>query len=374
MSKVDYYEALGVGRNADADAVKKAYRALALKYHPDRNPDDPSAEERFKEASEAYDVLSDPEKRRLYDQFGFEGLNRSGFRGFQGFGDIFSAFGDIFGDIFGGGGGGRQGPRPGRDLGLEVTIDYVQAYTGAETRVKIPRIETCQSCAGTGSKSRARQTCPACHGEGQVFQSLGFIRMATACSKCQGTGQYAADPCPECRGQGRLKRQKELTVQVPAGVDTGTRLRIRGEGEAGQQGGEPGDLYVEIAVRHHEVFGRERFNVLLDRRISMILAALGGELEIPTVTDETRVIKVPAGAQNGKLIRIPELGFPIPGSGGARGELIVALSVATPKDLTDRQKELLEEFAKIEEEKSQDSAIKGWTKKFTKKVKKVLHS
>jgi molecular chaperone DnaJ len=371
--KTDYYDVLGVSRGADQESIKKAYRGLALKYHPDRNPGDAEAEGRFKEAAEAYGVLSDPEKRRLYDQFGFEGLNRHGFQGgFQGFGDIFSAFGDIFGDIFNGG-GGRPGPRHGRDLGLELTIDYVEAYKGCDSKVKIPRVESCEACEGTGSRSRRRQTCPNCHGQGQVVQGMGFIRMATTCPQCHGSGDYAADPCPECRGQGRVKRQRELTVHVPAGVGTGARLRLRGEGEPGGMGGENGDLYVEIAVRHHEFFGREGKHVLLDKRIDMTLAALGGELEVPTVSGESKTIFVPPGSQNGKLIRIPELGFPVPGS-GARGDQIVALQVATPKDLTERQVELLEEFAAIEESKRHEGPLKGLTRKLGKKVKKVFQS
>jgi molecular chaperone DnaJ len=371
--KTDYYDVLGVGRSADQDSIKKAYRSLALKYHPDRNPGDAEAEERFKEAAEAYEVLSDPEKKRLYDQYGFEGLNSSGFQGgFRDFGDIFSAFGDIFGDIFGGS-GGRPGPRHGRDLGLELTIDYVEAYTGCDSKVKIPRVESCEACAGTGSRSRTRKVCPKCQGQGQVVQGMGFIRMATTCPQCHGSGEFATDPCPECRGQGSVKRQRELTVHVPAGVTTGSRLRLRGEGEPGAMGGVPGDLYVEIAVRHHEVFGREGKHVLLDRRIDMTLAALGGELEVPTVSGETKTVYVPAGAQNGKLLRIPELGFPVPGS-GARGDQIISLIVATPRDLTDRQIELLNEFAEIEEEKRNENPLKGFTRKLGKKVKKVFHS
>ena len=371
--KTDYYEVLGLDRGADQDSIKKAYRALALKYHPDRNPGDNEAEERFKEAAEAYEVLSDSEKRKLYDQFGFEGLNRSGFQGgFQDFGDIFSAFGDIFGGIFGGG-SPRGGPRHGRDLGLELSIDYVEAFAGCDSKVRLPRVETCEACAGTGSKSRTRQQCPKCQGQGQIFQGMGFIRMASTCPQCHGSGEFASDPCPECRGQGRVKRQRELTVHIPAGVSTGARLRLRGEGEPGAKGGENGDLYVEITVRHHEIFSREGKHVLLEKRIDMSLAALGGELEVPTVSGDSRTIHVPAGAQNGKLIRIPGLGFPVPGS-SIRGDQIISLSVATPKDLTERQIELLEEFAAIEEEKRQEGPLKGFTRKLGKTVKKVFHS
>jgi molecular chaperone DnaJ len=369
-SKVDYYEILGVGRDADKDAIKKAYRALALKFHPDRNPGDAEAEERFKEAAEAYEVLSDPEKRRLYDQYGFEGLNRAGFQGFNGFGDIFSAFGDIFGDLFS---GGRAGPRNGRDQGVEVSIGYVDAYTGCDTKIKVYRVEQCEACDGTGSRSRSRQVCPNCRGQGPVVQGMGFIRMATACPQCHGSGEIASDPCPECRGQGRMKRPRELTVHVPAGITTGSRMRLRGEGEPGTLGGQPGDLYVEIAVRHHELFSREGKHVLLDRRIGMTLAALGGELDVPTVGGETKTVYVPPGSQHGKLIRIPGLGFPVPGS-SARGDQIVSLSVATPKDLTERQVELLMEFARIEEEKRNEGPLKGMARKIGEKVKKVFNN
>ncbi|MDR2444078.1 MAG: molecular chaperone DnaJ [Deltaproteobacteria bacterium] len=370
-NKTDYYDVLGVGRSSDQDSIKKAYRAMALKYHPDRNPGDSVAEDRFKEAAEAYEVLSDPEKKRLYDQFGFEGLNRSGFQGFQGFGDIFSAFGDIFGDFFGG--APRHGPKHGRDLGIEITIDYVEAYTGCESKVKIPKVENCEACSGTGSRSRKRQTCPKCQGQGQVVQGMGFIRMATTCPQCHGTGDFPSDPCPECRGQGRVKKHKELTVHVPAGVNTGARLRLRGEGESGSKGGEPGDLYVEIAVRHHELFSREGKHVLLDCKIDMTLAALGGEMEVPTVAGDNKTIFVPAGSQNGKLIRIPDMGFPVPGS-SQRGEQIVSLTVVTPRELTERQIELLEEFARLEEEKKAEGPLKGFTRRLGKKAKKFFHN
>ncbi|MDR1656361.1 MAG: molecular chaperone DnaJ [Deltaproteobacteria bacterium] len=373
-NKRDYYDVLGVSRNADQEAVKKSYRALALKYHPDRNPGDVEAEEIFKEAAEAYSVLSDPEKKRLYDQYGFQGLNHTGFQGFQGFGDIFSAFGDIFGDIFGGGGGGgRYGAKHGRDLGIEIVIDYIDAYNGCETKVRIPKVEECETCAGTGSRTRTRQTCPKCQGQGQIVQGMSFIRMATTCPQCHGTGEFATDPCPECRGQGRIKKQKEISVHVPAGVNTGARLRLRGEGESGSMGGDPGDLYVEISVRHHELFSREGKHVLLDYKIDMTLAALGGELEVPTVSGEKRTVYVPAGAQNGKLIRIPEMGFPVPGS-GQRGEQIISLTVTTPRDLTERQIELLEEFAALEAEKKSESPLKGFTRRLGKKIKQVIQN
>ncbi|MDR0355285.1 MAG: molecular chaperone DnaJ [Deltaproteobacteria bacterium] len=369
--KADYYDILGVDRNADPTTIKKAYRSMALKYHPDRNPGDAQAEESFKQAAEAYEVLSDPEKRQLYDRYGHDGLSNSGFQGFSGFSDIFSSFGDIFGDFFG---GARNGPKKGRDLGLELVVDYVEAYTGSEAKVKVPRQEPCEACAGTGSKSKIVQLCPKCQGEGQVLQNMGFIRMATTCPQCRGTGEYPSDPCPSCGGRKTINTQREITVRIPAGVNTGARMRIKGEGGTGELGGPPGDLYVDIVVKHHEIFGRERNHVLYETKIDMVLASLGGDLEVPTVTGEKRLVKVPEGAQNGKLIRIPGLGFPSLGSSGSRGDLIVALSVTTPRNLTERQKELLEEFAAIEEEKKNESSLKGWTRKISDKVKKALHN
>ena len=254
-----------------------------------------------------------------------------------------------------------------------MSISYVEAYTGCDTKVKIYRVEQCEACAGTGSRSKTLKVCPACRGQGQTFQNMGFIKMATTCGQCHGTGEIAADPCPECRGQGRLKKPRELNVPVPAGVSTGSWLRLRGEGEPGSMGGQPGDLFVEIAVRHHDLFSREGKHVLYDSRITMTLAALGGELDVPSVTGETKTIYVPAGAQHGKLIRIPGLGFPVPGS-SVRGDQIVAISVATPKNLTERQIELLEEFAAIEHEKLNEGPIKGMARKIGEKVKKVFHS
>jgi len=374
-AKADYYTVLGIQKDANGETIKKAYRSLALKYHPDRNPGDTDAEERFKEAAEAYEVLSDTEKRGLYDQYGHDGLNRSGFQGFNGFGDIFSAFGDIFQDFFGGGTQqNRAGPRRGRDLGYELVIDFVEAFTGVEKVIKLPKQENCPECAGTGSKTRIISLCPQCGGQGQVLQGRGFIRMATTCPQCRGTGEYASDPCPECRGEGRLKRVKELVVKVPPGVDTGARLRLRAEGDPGLLGGPSGDLFVEIAVRHHEFFSRERNHVLLDKKIDLVKAALGVELEVPMVTGENKTIVIPAGAQNGKSIRIQGMGFPSP-VGGATGDFIVTLIIATPKDLTDRQQELLLEFSQIEDAKNNESSsFKNLAKKVGKKIKKALQN
>jgi len=371
--KTCYYEVLGVERESDGSTIKKAYRSLALKFHPDRNPGDTEAESKFKEAAEAYEVLGDPEKRRLYDQYGHEGLNKAGFQGgFSDFGDIFSAFGNIFQDFFQGGGQTAQNrPRRGRDLGYEAVIEFTEAFSGTNLELKFPREESCQSCDGTGSKSHSRSRCQQCGGSGQIYQGRGFIRMASACPICRGAGTIVTDPCDECHGAGRLKRTKVLSVKVPPGVDTGNRMRLSGEGDGGYNGGLPGDLYVELIVRHHEFFSREHNHVLLERKVDMVTAALGAEIEVPTVTGGTETLSIPAGAQNGKLLRLNGLGFKSP-TGGATGDLIVSLIVATPQDLTERQEELLREFASLESEKKGESTIKRFAKRARRKLKKAL--
>ena len=372
-AKVCYYEVLGVERQADGATIKKAYRSLALKYHPDRNPGDAEAETKFKEAAEAYEVLSDEEKRRLYDQYGHEGLDSAGFQGgFQDFGDIFSAFGGIFQDLFQNAGPGAQNrPRRGRDLVYEQFIEFTEAFSGTSVELKIPREENCPECDGTGSKSHSRSTCRQCGGSGQVYQGRGFIRMASTCPICRGTGSMVSDPCDECRGQGRLKRTKTLSVRIPAGVDTGSRMRLSGEGEAGYNGGPPGDLYVELIVRHHEFFSREHNHVLLERKIDLVNAALGGEIEVPLVDGGSETLKIPAGAQNGKLLRLSSQGFKSP-TGGPTGDLIVSLIVTTPQDLTEEQEQLLLRFAELETEKKGDSPLKRIAKKARRKLKKAL--
>ncbi|MDR1035351.1 MAG: molecular chaperone DnaJ [Deltaproteobacteria bacterium] len=372
---IDYYEALGVTRESDGETIKKAYRSLALKYHPDRNPGDKEAEERFKELSVAYGVLSDPEKRSVYDKYGHDGLNGMGDGGgFGHFESVFQGFGDIFRDFFGGGGGqgSRQAPRRGQDLAYELDIEFAEAFGGAEKEISIPKEENCSNCNGTGSLSGRRETCPQCRGQGQVFQGHGFIRMASTCPRCMGQGTVASEPCPDCRGQGRIKKRRDVSVKIPAGVDTGHRLRYQGRGDQGRQGAPAGDLYVEISVKPHDLFSRERNHVLLEKKIDMTLAALGGELEVPTVSGGTRKVEVPPGSQNGKFLRLEGLGFPSPTDPTRkRGDLIVALNVAVPKDLTERQKELLREFAELEEVKRGESLFSGIRRKVGQKLKNV---
>lgn len=372
-TKMCYYEVLGVDRQADGSTIKKAYRALALRYHPDRNPGNAEAETKFKEAAEAYEVLSDAEKRRLYDQYGHEGLNNAGFQGgFSDFGDILSAFGNIFGDFFQGGSqGSTNRPRRGRDLVYEAVIEFTEAFSGTSLEVKIPREESCPACDGTGSKSHSRSTCQQCGGSGQVYQGRGFIRMASTCPICRGQGSIVADPCDDCRGAGRLKRTRSLSVKVPAGVDTGSRMRLTGEGESGWNGGPPGDLYVELIVRHHEFFSREQNHVLLERKIDLVTAALGADIQVPTVTGTSETMTIPAGAQNGKLLRLHGQGFKSP-AGGPTGDLIVSLVVTTPQNLTERQEELLREFAAMEDEKNGESTLRRFAKKAGRKLKKAL--
>jgi molecular chaperone DnaJ len=376
MNKNDYYSVLGVDRNADAEALKKAYRAMALKYHPDRNQGDSEAEARFKEAAEAYSVLSDPEKRRLYDQYGHEGLKGQNFGGgfedfFSGFGGRFG-FGDIFNDFFGGGSQRQKGPRRGNDIGYELYITFEESYTGVEKEINITREENCASCHGSGSRSGTRETCPQCRGQGQVFQGNSFIRMATTCPQCRGQGTIAKDPCPDCRGQGRVKKSSQVLLKIPAGVDTGHRLRLQGKGDAGEMGAPSGDLFVAIGVKSHPIFSRERNHVYLEKKIDFTLATLGGELTIPTVTGETMVVTVPEGSQHGALLHVSGLGFPNLTNNSKKGDLVICLLVVIPKRLTERQKELLVEFSKIEEEKGSETTFKGWTKKMGKKLKKAL--
>lgn len=360
MAKRDYYEVLGVGKNASDDEIKKAYRKLAMKYHPDRNPDNPSAEEKFKEAKEAYEILSDSQKRAAYDQYGHAGVDPQagmggGFGGGAGMGGFADAFGGIFDEIFGGrggggGGGGRSNIYRGADLRYNLEITLEQAAKGTETKIRIPTMEVCEPCKGSGAKAGTQpKTCPTCNGSGQVRLQQGFFSIQQTCHKCHGTGRFVADPCKSCGGAGRTKQHKTLSVKIPAGVDTGDRIRLAGEGEHGVNGGPPGDLYVQIHLKQHPVFQRDHNDLHCEMPISFTTAALGGEIEIPTL-DGAAAIKIPPETQSGRVFRLRGKGIKGVRS-NTHGDLMCHVIVETPVNLTDRQKELLREL----EESSKDS-------------------
>jgi molecular chaperone DnaJ len=342
-----YYEILQVERDADGETIKKAYRKLALQYHPDRNPDDQEAEERFKECAEAYEVLRDPQKRQAYDMYGHEGLRNTGFQGFGGVNDIFSAFSDIFEGFFGFGGGGGQagGPRQGRDLRYDLEIDLEESAQGKQVTFPVGRELVCEACNGQGQEGgEAPPICQTCGGQGQVLRSQGFFRLATTCPACRGQGREITNPCPECSGRGRIYQEKELTVRVPPGITHGQRLRMRGEGEGGSLGGPPGDLYVVIHVRDHPVFERNGDDIYRRLDVSMVQAALGRTVVVESLIDGPVDLELPAGTQTGDLVRSKGLGMPrLRGSG--RGDMHVQVLVKTPAKLNKRQRELLEEFA-----------------------------
>jgi len=350
MAKRDYYEILGVERAATEDDIKKAYRRLAMQHHPDRNPGDKSAEERFKEAAEAYDALADPERRRLYDRFGHEGLAGAGFQGFGGFDDIFSSFGDIFEDFFGMGRRGRSMAEEGADLRYDLTLTFLEAVLGREAEIDVPRHEGCSACQGSGVEpGHTPEDCPMCGGSGQVTRAQGFFRISTTCPRCQGSGRVITHPCAECQGAGAVARMHKVMVRVPAGVDNGARLKLRGEGEPGRYGGPPGDLYVIIHVEPHEVFEREGDDIFCTVEVSFPQAAMGATIKVPTLDGEEEV-KLPAGTQSGEILRFRGKGVPhLRGSG--RGDQVLQVAVGVPKELTKRQRELLAEFERIEAEK-----------------------
>jgi molecular chaperone DnaJ len=350
MAKKDYYEVLGVSRDASEDDLKKSYRKLAMKWHPDRNPDNPKAEENFKECKEAYEVLSDAQKRAAYDQFGHAGVNSSAAGGAgAGFGGFSDAFGDIFGDIFGGGnGGGRQRSTVyrGADLRYNLEITLEDAARGSETRIRIPALEECETCDGSGAKPGTEPvTCTTCNGHGQVRVQQGFFSIQQTCQRCHGNGKMIASPCGTCSGTGRIKKNKTLAVKIPAGVNEGDRIRLSGEGEAGTNGGPPGDLYVVMQIKPHNVFTREQNDLHCEMPVSFTTAALGGEIEIPTL-DGYAKIKIPAETQSGKVFRLRGKGIKGIRS-TAYGDLLCHVVVETPVNLTTRQRELLQEFEMI---------------------------
>ena len=345
MAKRDYYEVLGVNRDASDDDIKKSYRRLAMKHHPDRNPDNPKAEEAFKEAKEAYEVLSDANKRAAYDQYGHAGVDPSAGAGPGGMGGFADAFGDIFGDIFGGG-RGRSSVYRGADLRYNLEIGLEEAARGTETKIRIPTMEECGTCDGSGAKPGTKPVkCTTCDGHGQVRMQQGFFSIQQTCPKCRGAGKMVEAACPTCRGAGRIKQHKTLSVKIPSGVDEGDRIRLSGEGEAGVNGGPPGDLYVVIHLKAHPVFQRDHNDLHCEMPVSFTTAALGGEIEIPTL-DGYAKIKIPAETQSGKVFRLRGKGIKGVRSSN-HGDLLCHVVVETPVNLTARQRELLVELEAI---------------------------
>ena len=362
MAKRDYYEVLGLNRDASDDDVKKAYRRLAMKLHPDRNPDDAGAEEKFKEASEAYEVLSDREKRGAYDQFGHAGVDPSaGGMGGAGFNGSFSdIFGDVFGDIFGGARSARSGRSRGADLRYALTLDLEQAVQGDTVEISVPVLAACEECRGSGSAPGTQpSTCPECSGAGQIRVAQGFFSLQQTCPRCRGAGQVITDPCRRCGGRGRVEERKTLSVRIPPGVDTGDRIRLAGEGEPGR-GGEAGDLYVQVEVREHPIFERDGRHLFCEVPLSFADAALGGELEVPTLTGRVK-LKVPPETQTGKMFRLRGRGV-TPVRGGGVGDLLCKVVVETPVKLDDSQKELLRKFKDSLEQSAEHHSPKesGW--------------
>ncbi|PKN34224.1 MAG: molecular chaperone DnaJ [Deltaproteobacteria bacterium HGW-Deltaproteobacteria-19] len=347
MSKRCYYETLEVQRAASEDELKKSYRRLAMQYHPDRNPGDGEAEEKFKEAAEAYEVLSDPQKREIYDRYGHEGLTSSGFRGFSGFEDIFSSFGSVFEDIFGfRGGRSRTAARAGADLRYDLSLSFMEAVTGISRDIDIEKYEQCRECEGSGSApGTAPEICSRCRGRGQVTQTSGFFSISSTCPSCRGQGAVITSPCKACRGSGRERVQKTVNLRIPAGVETGSRLRLRGEGEQGGYGGPSGDLYIFIHVEQHEFFERNGDDIYCRIPISFVQATLGANVEVPTL-EGTEKLKIPRGTQGGKTFRLKGKGISrLRGHG--RGDQIIETVVAIPTSLNRKQEELLREFERL---------------------------
>jgi molecular chaperone DnaJ len=358
MSKRDYYEILGVARDASDADLKKAYRRLAMQHHPDRNTGDKSSEEKFKEAKEAYEVLSDSHKRAAYDRHGHAGVEGAAGMG-GGYSNFSDIFGEIFGDIFGGarGNAANQAQR-GADLRYDLSLTLEQAVHGTSVQIRIPNLVTCNECAGNGArKGSAPTACETCAGHGQVRMQQGFFTVQQTCPRCHGQGKIIRDPCPTCRGHGRVQQQKTLSVKVPPGVDNGDRIRLSGEGEAGTQGGSSGDLYVQIHVKEHAIFTREDNHLHCVMPISFVTAALGGELDVPTLTGEVK-LKVPSETQSGKVFRLRGKGV-MPARGGTVGDLLVEVTVETPVNLNGRQKELLRDFDKTVQENRHNNSPRG---------------
>ncbi|MBN8185178.1 MAG: molecular chaperone DnaJ [Salipiger thiooxidans] len=369
MSKRDYYDLLGVAKGASAEEIKKGYRKKAKELHPDRNADNPDAEAQFKEINEAYDVLKDADKKAAYDRFGhaaFEGgmggggggRPGGGFQGGQG--DFASAFSDVFDDLFGdfmGGrqGGGRQRAARGADLRYNLRVTLEEAYNGLQKTINVPTSVQCGECNGSGAEGGAEPvTCPTCSGMGKVRATQGFFTVERTCPTCSGLGQIIKNPCAKCGGQGRVQKDRALSVNIPAGVETGTRIRLAGEGEAGMRGGPPGDLYIFIEVKPHEIFEREGVELHCRVPVSMTTAALGGDIEVPTIDGGRSRVKIPSGSQSGRQMRLRGKGMPAL-RGGPAGDMFIELAVETPVNLTSRQKELLREFEELSEDNNPES-------------------
>jgi molecular chaperone DnaJ len=375
MGKEDYYNVLGVERNASQDEVKRAYRKLALKYHPDKNQGNKQAEEKFKVAAEAYEVISDPDKRRRYDQYGHEGLRGGDARGFGNFEDIFDAFGDVFGGGGGGGsifedffgGGGRQAEKRGASLRCDIAIDFKDVATGIEKTIEITKRDFCEECRGTGArKGTSPVSCPYCKGKGEIHQRQGFFTIRTTCPKCQGNGKIIETPCGKCSGHGVYPKKSNIKVQVPAGIEDGSRLRVTGQGESGANGAHPGDLYCDIHIKPHSIFKRQDYDIICEFPITFTQAALGSEIEVPTILGKMRKVRIPAGMQSDDIISVKGEGFPHVRGFGV-GNLLVHVVVETPTKLTPRQEELLREFAE-----SEHKNVTPKTKSFFQKVKKLF--
>ena len=351
MYKTDYYEVLGVSRDAGDEEIKRAYRKLALKYHPDRNQGE-GAEERFKEAAEAYEVLRDKGKRQIYDQYGHEGLEGRGFRGFSGFEDIFSSFGDIFEDFFGfGSSRGRQHRgKQGRSLRYDLELTLEDAFYGKEEEITFQRLEICRECDGSGSSEGSQpQVCPTCQGRGQVIRSQGFFQISTTCPMCQGQGQIISDPCRGCGGQGKVRVERTVNVKIPPGVDTGSQLRLRDEGEPGEYGGPKGDLFVVIHVKEHNFFSRERDDLICQVPILFVQAALGSTATIPVFDEQgSYQLEISQGTQPGEIMKVPGKGMPSVRGHHKRGDLYVKVIVKVPQKLNEHQRQLLEALAETE--------------------------
>jgi molecular chaperone DnaJ len=370
MSEHDYYEVLGIDRDATQAEVKKAYRRKAMELHPDRNPDDPAAAEKFKEAAEAYEVLGNEETRNRYDRYGRAGLQGVPLHDFGSVEDILSVFSDFFGgagifDSFFGGTAGRR-PGRGRNLRVSLELDLREVLDGAEKMIDLARMEVCKECEGRGAPKEGLRSCGQCRGHGQVETRQGFFRMRTACPRCGGRGTVVVDPCPKCGGRGRIHKEVEVTVRVPAGIESGTRLRVRGEGEA-HPDGPSGDLYCDVFVRPHDVFERNGPDLLCEVPIGYPTAALGGVVDVPSLDGEARELAIPHGTQSGDVLRLRRLGLPRL-DGGGRGDMLVRVVIETPRRLTQRQEELLRELAEIEEEN-----VSERRKSFLSKLKDYIY-